>query len=41
MEESGDSTVEVTWSGAIDYASDIAGYSIVWDGEPDTVLMSA
>ncbi len=37
MQESDDSTVEVTWSGAIDYSGDIAGYSIVWDGEPDTV----
>ena len=37
MEESDDSTVEVTWSGAIDYAGNIAGYSIIWDGEPDTV----
>jgi hypothetical protein len=37
MEESDDSTVEVTWSGAIDYSGNIAGYSIVWDGEPDTV----
>ena len=37
MQESDDSTVEVTWSGAIDYSGTIAGYSIVWDGEPDTV----
>jgi hypothetical protein len=37
MQESDDSTIDVTWSGAIDFSDNIAGYSIVWDGFPDTV----
>lgn len=37
MQESDDSTIEVTWSGAIDFSDSIVGYSIIWDGFRDTV----